>query len=70
MPVRRGRTAALRVSEPPGTGRPLEIVRNRPVCGAVRADETAGILAAGRRLRLRVTPGEECAAHGCEVTLD
>ncbi|CAL9537901.1 Xanthan lyase [Streptomyces sp. enrichment culture] len=65
----RGRTAALRVSEPPRTGRPLEIVWDRPVRGVARADETVEILGTGRRLRLRVTPGEECATHGCEVTL-
>jgi hyaluronate lyase len=67
--VRRGRTATLCVSEPPRTGAPLEIVWNRPVRRVVRADESVGILSTGRRLRLRVTPGEACATHVCEVTL-
>ncbi|MFE0819101.1 polysaccharide lyase 8 family protein [Streptomyces sp. NPDC058847] len=65
----RGRTATLCVSEPPRTGEPLEIIWDRPVRGVVRADETVEILAAGRRLRLRVTPGVVCTTHECEVTL-
>ncbi|CQR61582.1 polysaccharide lyase 8 family protein [Streptomyces leeuwenhoekii] len=66
---RRGRTATLCVSEPPRTGKPLEIVWNHPVRGVVRAGEGVEILATGRRLHLRVTPGVECATHECEVTL-
>ncbi|EFL35077.1 LOW QUALITY PROTEIN: polysaccharide lyase, partial [Streptomyces viridochromogenes DSM 40736] len=70
LTVRRGRTATLCVSEPPRTGRPLEIIWHRPVRGVVRADESVDVLSAGRRLRVRVTPGEACATHVCEVTLD
>jgi hyaluronate lyase len=66
---RRGRTATLCVSEPPRTGAPLEIVWDHPVRGVVRADESVGIVAAGRRLHLRVTPGVVCTTHECEVTL-
>ncbi|MER6344355.1 polysaccharide lyase 8 family protein [Streptomyces sp. NPDC001532] len=66
---RHGRTASLSVSEPPRTGVPLEIVWDRPVRGVIRADETVAILATGRRLRLRVTPGMACATHECEVAL-
>ncbi|CAL9604293.1 polysaccharide lyase 8 family protein [Streptomyces sp. enrichment culture] len=66
---RRGRTATLCVSEPPRTGEPLEIVWDRPVRAAVRSDEAVEILATGRRLRLRVTPGVVCTTHECEVTL-
>ncbi|MFD8204039.1 polysaccharide lyase 8 family protein [Streptomyces sp. NPDC059701] len=66
---RRGRTATLCVSEPPRTGAPLEIVWDHPVRGVVRADESVEILATGRRLRLRVTPGVVCTTHECEVTL-
>ncbi|MEU1043283.1 polysaccharide lyase 8 family protein [Streptomyces sp. NPDC005907] len=66
---RRGRTATLCVSEPPRTGEALEIVWNRPVRGVVAADPAVEILATGPRLRLRVTPGEVCATHECEVTL-
>ncbi|MBD0421005.1 polysaccharide lyase 8 family protein [Streptomyces sp. TRM S81-3] len=66
---RRGRTATLCVSEPPRTGEPLEIVWDHPVRGTVRADETVEILATGRRLRLRVTPGTVCTTHECEVIL-
>ncbi|MER7193477.1 polysaccharide lyase 8 family protein [Streptomyces flaveolus] len=66
---RRGRTATLCVSEPPRTGAPLEIVWDHPVRGVVRADESVRIVAAGRRLHLRVTPGVVCTTHECEVTL-
>ncbi|MFE0930887.1 polysaccharide lyase 8 family protein [Streptomyces mutabilis] len=66
---RRGRTATLCVSEPPRTGEPLEIIWDHPVRGVVRADETVEILATGRRLHLRVTPGVVCTTHECEVTL-
>ncbi|MEU0852066.1 polysaccharide lyase 8 family protein [Streptomyces flaveolus] len=66
---RRGRTATLCVSEPPRTGAPLEIVWDHPVRGVVRADESVGIVATGRRLHLRVTPGVVCTTHECEVTL-
>ncbi|MEW2289133.1 polysaccharide lyase 8 family protein [Streptomyces sp. NPDC047841] len=67
--VRRGRTAALRVSEPPRTGAPLELVWNRPVRGVTRAGDGVEVLSADRRLRLRVTPGRACATHECELTL-
>lgn len=66
---RTGRTATLCVAEPPRTGEPLEIVLNRPVGSVIRADDTVEVLATGRLLRLRVTPGEVCATHVCEVAL-
>ncbi|MER7057448.1 polysaccharide lyase 8 family protein [Streptomyces sp. NPDC000351] len=66
---RRGRTATLCVSEPPRTGEPLEIIWDHPVRAALRADDTVEILATGRRLHLRVTPGVVCTTHECEVTL-
>ncbi|WP_370667468.1 polysaccharide lyase 8 family protein [Streptomyces sp. IBSBF 2507] len=66
---RRGRTATLCVSEPPRTGEPLEIIWDRPVRAVSRADETVEILATGRRLHLRITPGVVCTTHECEVTL-
>ncbi|KFG73516.1 polysaccharide lyase 8 family protein [Streptomyces mutabilis] len=66
---RRGRTATLCVSEPPRTGEPLEIIWDRPVRGVVHADETVDVLATGRRLHLRVTPGVVCTTLECEVTL-
>ncbi|QUW93995.1 Xanthan lyase [Streptomyces sp. V17-9] len=66
---RSGRTATLCVSEPPRTGQPLEIVWDHPVSAVSRADETVEILATGRRLHLRVTPGMACTTHECEVTL-
>ncbi|MGI5367174.1 polysaccharide lyase 8 family protein [Streptomyces iakyrus] len=67
--VRRDRTATLCVSEPPRTGEPLEVVWDHPVRRVDRADETVEVLSTGRRLRVRVTPGEACATHVCEVTL-
>ncbi|WP_309098107.1 polysaccharide lyase 8 family protein [Streptomyces sp.] len=70
LTVRRGRTATLCVSEPPRTGEPLEITWDRPVRRVVRADKTVEVLATGRRLRLRITPGTACATHRCDVTLD
>ena len=66
---RRGRTATLCVAEPTRTGEPLEIVWNRPVRSVIRADDTVEVLATGRLLRLRVTPGEACATQVCEVAL-
>ncbi|MFE3856370.1 polysaccharide lyase 8 family protein [Streptomyces griseorubiginosus] len=66
---RTGRTATLCVAEPPRTGEPLEIIWNRPVRSVIRADDTVDVLATGRLLRLRVTPGEVCATHVCEVAL-
>ncbi|MGN9818712.1 polysaccharide lyase 8 family protein [Streptomyces sp. SD11] len=66
---RRGRTATLRVSEPPRTGEALEVTWDRPVRGVVRADPGVEVLATGRRLRLRVTPGKVCGSLECEVTL-
>ncbi|UXY30141.1 polysaccharide lyase 8 family protein [Streptomyces sp. HUAS TT20] len=69
MVRRHGRTATVRVSEPQRTGVPLEIVWDRPVRSVVRADDTVEVLSAGRRLRLRVTPGMACATQECEVAL-
>ncbi|MEG8277845.1 polysaccharide lyase 8 family protein [Streptomyces sp. AHA2] len=69
LTVRRDRTATLCVSEPPRTGEPLEIVWDRPVRRVLRADATVRVLATGTRLRVRVTPGEACATHVCEVSL-
>ncbi|MFJ8538400.1 polysaccharide lyase 8 family protein [Streptomyces sp. NPDC093591] len=66
---RGGRTATLCVSEPPRTGEPLEITWEHPVRRVLRADDSVEILATGRRLRLRVTPGMVCATHRCEVAL-
>ncbi|MFI9809718.1 polysaccharide lyase 8 family protein [Streptomyces sp. NPDC052301] len=67
--VRRGRTAGVRVSEPPRTGVPLEIVWDRPVRSVVRAGDGVEVLEADRRLRLRVTPGMACSTRVCEVAL-
>ncbi|GAB2932229.1 polysaccharide lyase 8 family protein [Streptomyces heilongjiangensis] len=67
---RRGRTATLRVSEPPRTGAPVEVTWNGSVRSVSRTDPSVEVLeATGRRLRLRVTPGTACATHTCEVTL-
>lgn len=67
--VRRGRTASLRISEPPRTGAPLELVWDRPVRAVIRAGDGVEVLEAGRRLRVLVTPGMACATHECEVAL-
>ncbi|MFF8997061.1 polysaccharide lyase 8 family protein [Streptomyces achromogenes] len=67
--VRRGRTASLRISEPPRTGAPLELVWDHPVRVVTRAGDGVEVLETGRRLRVRVTPGMACATHECEVAL-
>ncbi|MGW1894259.1 polysaccharide lyase 8 family protein [Streptomyces sp. NPDC002004] len=68
--VRRGgRTATLVVSEPPRTGRPVEIVWDRPVHRVTAHDASVEILETGRRLRLRVTPGDACVSHRCELAI-
>ncbi|MFI2761583.1 polysaccharide lyase 8 family protein [Streptomyces echinatus] len=67
--VRRGRTATVRVSEPPRTGAPLELVWDHPVRAVTRADDSVEVRSADRRLRLRVTPGMACSTHECEVAL-
>ncbi|WP_320773516.1 polysaccharide lyase 8 family protein [Streptomyces sp. CRN 30] len=69
---RRGGTATLCVSEPPRTGGTVEVRWDRPVSGVVRVDPSVEVLPTGphhRGLRLRVTPGEVCATHRCEVSL-
>ncbi|AZQ37626.1 lyase [Streptomyces cyaneochromogenes] len=66
---RRARTATLCVSEPPRTGEPLEIIWDRPVERVLHADDSVEVLFAGRRLRVRVTPGMVCTTHRCEVAL-
>ncbi|WP_458245831.1 polysaccharide lyase 8 family protein [Streptomyces sp. MAI_2237] len=66
---RHGRTATLRVSEPPRTGEPLEITWHHPVRGVIRADDAVRVVSTGRRTTLRITPGVSCATHGCELTL-
>ncbi|MEV5985029.1 polysaccharide lyase 8 family protein [Streptomyces sp. NPDC052051] len=67
---RRGRTATLCVSEPPRTGRPVEIGWDRPVRAVVRADPGVEAEVSGGRLRLRVTPGMACETRRCEVAFD
>ncbi|MET9435973.1 polysaccharide lyase 8 family protein [Streptomyces sp. NPDC006551] len=66
--VRRRRSVLdLRVSEPPRTGRPLELVWDRPVRRVITHDPSVEVLATGRSLRLRITPGTAGATHRCEV---
>ncbi|MDQ1035966.1 hyaluronate lyase [Streptomyces sp. V3I8] len=66
---RRDRTATVHVSEPPRTGEALEVVWDQPVRRVLRAAPGVEVLATGRRLRLRVTPGKACETLGCEVAL-
>ncbi|MGW7050990.1 polysaccharide lyase 8 family protein [Streptomyces sp. NPDC054887] len=66
---RRRRTATLAVSEPPRTGRPLEVVWERRNVRVVSADPSVEVLSTGRTLRLRVAPGTAGASHRCEVAL-
>ncbi|OAR22311.1 hypothetical protein A8W25_21835 [Streptomyces sp. ERV7] len=64
-----GVTGTLRVSEPPRTGQPFEVTWNRPVRRVTSADSTVEVLAAGKALRLRITPGTAGASHRCDVAL-
>ncbi|WP_455359243.1 polysaccharide lyase 8 family protein [Streptomyces sp. SYSU K21746] len=68
--VRAGRrTATICVSEPVRTGQPLEIIWEHPVRLVTRRDPGVEVLATGRSLRLRVTPGTAGVSHRCEVAL-
>ena len=67
--VVRGRTATLRVSDPTRSGQPLEIGWSRRVRAVTDRDPSVEILAAGRTVRLRISPGVAGATHGCTVTL-
>ncbi|WP_369383456.1 polysaccharide lyase 8 family protein [Streptomyces sp. cg36] len=64
-----GPRATLRISEPPRTGRPFEVLWRRPVRRVVSADPSVEVLATGAALRLRITPGTACASHRCDVAL-
>ncbi|MFJ4922591.1 polysaccharide lyase family 8 super-sandwich domain-containing protein [Streptomyces sp. NPDC088725] len=67
--VERGASATLRVSEPPRSGRPLEITWDREVRRVTAHDPAVEVRETGRTLRLRITPGTEGAGHGCELSL-
>ncbi|MFE3829848.1 polysaccharide lyase 8 family protein [Streptomyces sp. NPDC059092] len=72
LAVERGRTATLHISEPPRTGEPLEVVWDRPgrpVRRVTAHDPSVEVLAAGRTVRLRITPGTAGATHGCTMEL-
>lgn len=62
-----GRTASLCVAEPPRTGKPFEVVWDRPVRAVLAADPSVTVLAITPALRLRVTPGTACTTHTCTV---
>lgn len=66
---RRGRTVTICVGEPPRTGRPLEVTWHLPARRVVARDPSVEVLATGRTLRLRVTPGTAGAGHRCTVTV-
>jgi hyaluronate lyase len=68
--VRRRRAVLdLRISEPQRTGQPLELVWDQPVRRVTGHDPAVEVLATGRSLRLRITPGTAGATHRCEVAL-
>ncbi|MGW7492482.1 polysaccharide lyase 8 family protein [Streptomyces sp. NPDC054786] len=66
----RGRTARLCLAAPERTGDTLEITWSRPVRAVLTHDPAIEVLATGRALRLRLTPGTDCATHTCTVRLD
>ncbi|MDT9692701.1 polysaccharide lyase 8 family protein [Streptomyces sp. P9(2023)] len=68
--VRRRRSVLdLSISEPPRTGAPLELVWDQPVRRVTAHDPSVEVLAVGRSLRLRITPGTAGATHRCTVAL-
>ncbi|MGW7573232.1 polysaccharide lyase 8 family protein [Streptomyces sp. NPDC054765] len=68
-PAGRTRTARLCLAAPERTGDPLEITWSRPVRAVLAHDPAIEVLATGRALRLRLTPGTGCATHRCTVRL-
>ncbi|MER7109533.1 polysaccharide lyase 8 family protein [Streptomyces sp. NPDC000229] len=66
---RQGRTVTVCVSEPPRTGRPLEVTWHLPARHVVAHDPSVEVLATGRTLRLRVAPGTAGAGHRCTVSI-
>lgn len=67
--VVRGRTAVLCASGPTRTGEPLEIAWDRRVRQVTGRDPAVDVLAAGRTVRLRITPGTAGTGHRCEFAL-
>ncbi|GAA3179311.1 MULTISPECIES: polysaccharide lyase 8 family protein [Streptomyces] len=63
------RTATLHAAAPERTGDPVEIVWDRPVAAVPHHDPGIAVLATGRTLRLRLTPGTVCATHAATLTL-
>ncbi|MEU8998590.1 polysaccharide lyase 8 family protein [Streptomyces caniferus] len=66
-PGRRRPTVRLCLAAPERTGDPLEITWSRPVRAVLSHDPAIEVLATGRTLRLRLTPGTSCATHTCTV---
>ncbi|GES32060.1 polysaccharide lyase 8 family protein [Streptomyces angustmyceticus] len=64
---RRRPTVRLCLAAPERTGEPLEITWSRPVRTVLAHDPAIEVLATGRALRLRLTPGTDCATHTCTV---
>ncbi|WP_399085372.1 polysaccharide lyase 8 family protein [Streptomyces sp. BBFR2] len=62
-------TATLHAAAPERTGTPVEIVWDRPTAAVPYHDPGFQVLATGRALRLRLTPGTVCATHAATVTL-
>lgn len=66
-PGRRRPTVRLCLAAPERTGETLEITWSRPVRAVLSHDPAIEVLATGRTLRLRLTPGTSCATHTCTV---
>lgn len=68
--VRTGRrTATLAISEPPRTGKPLDLTWDQHCGRVISHDPSVEVLSTGRALKLRVQPGTAGATHRCEVAL-
>ncbi|MEU8912361.1 polysaccharide lyase 8 family protein [Streptomyces nigrescens] len=68
-PAGRDHTARLCLAAPDRSGDTLEITWSRPVRAVLAHDPAIEVLATGRALRLRLTPGTSCATHTCTVRL-
>ena len=66
--VRRRRSVLdLRISEPPRTGQPFEVVWAGPARRVIGHDPSVAVRSTGRSLRLTITPGVAGATHQCTV---
>jgi hyaluronate lyase len=64
---RRRSVLDLRISEPPRTGQPFEVVWDGPARRVIGHDPSVSVRSTGRSLRLTITPGVAGATHQCTL---